>query len=837
MKKEVLQLDGPWEFKEFPETARRMRDLDTTGWMTASVPSSIFTCLSDAGVIDSSEFLANPEQFQWVSDRSWIFRKQFDAPTSLCEKERVHLTFEGLDTVTHIWLNGKLLGKTENMFTPHGFDITGRLKPAGNVIHVKFLPALQHAERLMQRYGRLSEHHFGDPRRCCLRKAQYQFGSALGPAMVGCGIFRSVRIEGADIARISNLHVRTVDCDQHKADIRIAVSLNRTQQMKTALHCKIMISGGGLELSETLHFSPYEDHHAIVIQMDRPILWWPRGFGVQHQYRVCIQLFHEQQLLDTSETDFGIRTIRLNRSADKHGHTFQFEVNGQPITIKGANWVPPSILPATQNSDDYALFLKQAADANMNMLRVWGGGLYEHSAFYQQCDQLGILVWQDFMFATAYYPDRKWFSESVQKEARSVIMRLRNHPSLALWCGNSRIDSMHETGRLGAGRKFFGKAIYHSLLPGLLSELDPDRDYIPTTPFSEPGDTGHNDPRSGTTHNWNLRNPVTNDNAGKKSGPDVPRFVAEFGLQSAPDIQTASQIGLRDDVPAGCVSFEKHNYQPGGQAGITRSIAEQFLPANRLKGYTRQSQIVQARAAKYFVEHLRCRPEINAGCLIWTLNDPLPSVNFSAIDAAGRPKALYYYAKRFFAPVLVALRRSEKKGVYSVSVVNDSLRRITATLHCRMINLSGTVLDEMEIPVALSPLQSSNPYSLAKSFSQLQGSRNAFLHLSLISDGGILAENSHFFSPDKHLQYHHAAIDMEVAPHCSKARTWTVRLCGQTPVRDVQLIAPMPARLSDNFFTLLPGCPKDIEIVFEQGVPLTLTPIEIIANTGTLSND
>ncbi len=836
MKKEVLQLDSQWEFKEFPEAARRMRDLDEGGWMGTPVPSSIFSCLMNAGVIDRAEFTASPENFHWVSDRSWIFRKQFDAPASLIDKERIQLIFEGLDTVAHIWINGKLIGKTENMFTPHSFDVTEYIKPSGNTIHVKFLPAMQHAERLMQRYGQLSEHHFGDPRRCYLRKAQYQFGSALAPAMIGCGIFRSVKLEGTHTAKLNDLHVRTVDCNQHRADIRIAVSLDRIKNTKTAIECQLEISGGGLELSQTVKFAPNEDHHAILLHIDRPILWWPRGHGVQHQYRLKAQLFQDHQLLDTSEMDFGIRTIRLNRNADKHGHSFQFEVNGQPVPIKGANWMPLSVLPGEKNSDDYSVFLKQAADAHVNMLRVWGGGLYEEPAFYDLCDQLGILVWQDFMFATAYYPDRQWFADIVQKEARSIIVQLRNHPSLALWCGNSRIDSLHETGRLGAGRKFFGKTIYRTLLPGLLSELDPDRDYIHTTPFSESSENNHHDPRSGTTHNWNVWEHFLGKDEHLLTSENTPRFVTEFGLQSAPDRQTISQFSNRDDLTPSSFSFEKHNYQPGGQSRIARYIADLFAPATSLTGYIRQSQLTQARASRSFVEHLRCQPSINAGCLLWTWNESLPSVGFSAIDANGRPKALYYYAKRFFAPVLVALRRPEKSAAYTVIAVNDSLRRMTATLHCRMIHFDGTILDKMEIPVALSPGHTSNAYPLAKSFARLHNSKTAFLHLSLVSDEESVAENTYFFSPDKYLPRHKASIDMEIAPDPMKNHTWTVRLCSEKPVRDIQLIPPQPAQLSDNFFTLLPGQTKKIRVEFDGRAPLPYVPIKILTEDNNLSH-
>ncbi len=822
MEKDVLQLDGSWEFKEFPETARRMRDLDGGGWMRATVPSSIYTCLAEAGRIDRSELDANPDDFGWVSQVSWIFRKRFDVRPSMTDSDRVNLIFDGLDTVSHVWLNDKLIGKTENMFIPHTFDVTDLLKPSGNVLCVKFLPALIHAERLIQRYGRLSEHHFGDIRRSYLRKAQYQFGSAMGPALIGCGIFRSVRLEAARIAQIDNLHVRTVDCNQHAADIRIAITLDRIRHIQTPLRCRMHLSGGGLDITQDLNFDADEDQHSTLIHIERPILWWPAGYGVQHQYHLKAELFGNDSHLDTVETNFGIRNIRINRTADETGNRFQFEVNEVPIHIKGANWMPLSVLPGEAAASDYGPVLKLAADAHFNMLRIWGGGLYESPAFYEECSRLGILLWQDFMFASAYYPDRQWFTNMITTEVRTVIQRLRNYPCLALWCGNSRIDSLHEDGRLGTGRKFYGKGIYHTLLPGLLSEMDPNRDYIPSTPFSEESSNSCHDPGSGTSHSWNVWNHYAGPQDYLVPADRVPRFVTEFGLQSLPGMETISSFSGKYNFSAGSWELEKHNYQPGGQQRMARYMAEEFTPSQHISRAVWQSQVTQARAVRRYVEHLRSHSSINTGCLFWTLNDSAPAISFSAIDNRGNPKALYYYARRFFAPVLVTLA-----GAGQVMVINDSSKRITATLDCRLLDFSGRLLDQMQLPVALSPMSSSSRYPLPKSFSRPEYQRTAFLHLCLSADDRTIAENVHFFAPDKYLQWVPGDIELEVSPEHSNA--WQVSLTSEVVAGDLQLIAPCASQLSDNFFTLLPGRAKTIRIEFNNKAPSLQTPVEIFS--------
>lgn len=827
MEKDVLQLDGGWEFKEFPETARRMRDLEGGGWMGATVPSSIYTCLGQAGIIDQSQLNANPENFQWVSEKSWIFRKEFDAPASLLNYERIKLVFDGLDTVSHIWLNDKLIGKTENMFIPHEFDITDRLKPSNNVLIIKFLPALKYAEQLMQRYGKLSEHHFGDVRRSYLRKAQYQFGSVMGPALVGCGIFRSVRLEGFSTARIDPLHIRTVDCNQHYADIRVAMALESTPNNKFPLHVNIHLTGGGLDITQQLAFSPQQDHHATLIHIERPILWWPNGYGVQHQYHLKAELYHGTCHLDTVQTDFGIRTIGLNRTADKNGTKFQFIVNEQPIDIKGANWMPLSLFPGSSTRGDYEFMLQQAAKAHFNMLRVWAGGFYEMGDFYQLCDKLGILIWQDFMFASAYYPDRQWFTNKVEEEVRIIIEQLRNHSCLALWCGNSRIDSLHEAGRLGTGRKFYGKAIYHKLIPSLLNELDPDREYIPTTPFSDSHSTNYPDPASGTTHTWNVWNHYADRAEYETPQEHIPRFVTEFGLQSLPDIRTLSIFTLKQNITPGAFSLEKHNYQPGGQQRIARYVADDFAPSSTLKESVWQSQVTQARVVKRYVEHLRSHHSINSGRLIWTFNDPAPSIGFSLIDALRHPKALYYYAKRFFAPVLVTLTPCKHPASHSIAVINDSPNRITATLDCRILDFVGNTLDQIQIPVALSPFSRSNLYPLGKSFIRSLQPKTSFLHLNLFNDDSNIAENFYFFEPDKYLHYPPGDIELEIVP--KEKNTWQVTLNTQTVIRDLQLIPPRPGRLSDNFITLLSGRSREIDIRFEENAPSACTPVHILS--------
>jgi beta-mannosidase len=833
MEKRTFDLGGSWEFKEFPESARRMRDLDEGQWTPTQAPSSIFSSLIEGGCFSRFDLEANPEDFGWVSERAWVYRKRFELNAAFCDSDSISLVFEGLDTITQIWLNEKLIGKTENMFVGHRFEVKDRVRPGPNVLMVKFLSATDHAERLMQRYGKLSDHHFGDPRRSYVRKAQYQFGSAMGPALPGCGIFRPVRLEACTTARIDDVYIRTIDCNEHYADVRAAIRIQRVAgQENTPLSLRLSLGGGGLAMEQALRFGPEETQNTTVIRIERPIFWQPAGYGVPHLYHLTAALVGpDDTLLDSSDTDFGIRSIRLMHGNDGRGHTFRFEINDSPVYIQGANWMPLSMLPGTQTTDDYERLLTAIKKAHINMLRVWGGGVYEDDAFYHLCDRLGILVWQDFAFASAYYPDRQWFMDMVETEAQTVVRRLRNHACLALWCGNSRIDHLHESGRLGDGRKFYGRAIYHELLPALLGELDPDRDYLPTTPFSEGETKDLNAPTDGTCHRWDVWNAFGSTREYLFEKSHIPRFLCEFGLQSLPGMECLKRICSAGRLASGSAAIEKHNYQADSDGRMARYCAELFAPPHDLDEQIEQTQLAQARGVKLCAERLRANNHINGGLLLWTANDCAPSAGFSAIDFCGQPKALYYYMRRFFAPTLVTLEVDQDAWLTpclkgdGIVVVNDSPRPLTATVQCRCMDFYGRSIDTFEYPVAVGPFSKSSPRSLPRALACPQTPSRSLLHIEVVNASGVITENRFYYLPDKHLDWPATTLDLDlrsVEPSC-----WQLTLIAPTVVRDVTVFPPAAAILSDNYFDLLPGRPHTLRIQFAGDAPSTRIPLSL----------
>jgi len=812
MAKQSLDLTGEWGFKEFPLFARRMRELEASGWHNCTVPGSIFSSLIQAGLIDENELYANPENFTHISEKPWVYKKTFDVPEEILQADRIELVFDGLDTVTNIWLNEKLIAKTSNMFIGYRFDVTKLLKAKENSLVVKFGPAEEYARNLMDRYTKFTETDFINPHRVYIRKAQYQFGWDFCPPLAGCGIWQPVRIEAVKKARIEHIYITTIDCSKEYADVKIAIKLDTISNENFS--CKINITDGKEKIEQILDFKTGEDFHSTVIRIDKPKLWFPAGYGEPYLYKINTELLCNGQTIDTHRTSFGIRIVKLICSEKER--KFQFEINGLPVYVKGANWVPPTLFAGSVTESDYESFLITAADANINMLRVWGGGYYETEKFYRLCDRLGIMVWQDFMFACGYYPDREWFAKDIEAEATSIIKRLRNHPCITLWCGNNEIDRMHYKGEMGKGKKFYGKAIFHKLLSCLVGELDPATPYIPTTPLGDKDSFKNN--TTLTTHQWDIWSGHKPVREYRCSPEDTPAFVTEFGLQSMPSFETVEKLCAAQDPRLGSFQIEKHNYQIDGNSRLYRYVADLFGPVESAEKFTYYSQIVQARAAKTYIEHLRANNR-NAGVLFWQFNDCWPAITWSAIDFYKQPKALYYYSKRFFAKVLVtALLESDttKPNLYqplnpsNAIVINDTDQPITATLKCTLTNLNGNIIDDITFPITVAPFRNSVTMKLPRIFTYPKNPEKTALHLLLEKEGVKIAENLLLYLPDKFTDWPKITIEKHLTRITDSL--WKIKLKSNAIAKDVQVKTAPNVRCSDNFIDLLADSESEINL-------------------------
>ena len=562
------------------------------------------------------------------------------------------------------------------------------------------------------------------------------------------------------------------------------------------------------------------------------MLWWPNGYGEQNLCILDVSLYFGDEEIDRQQKNFGIRTIHSNQQDDKFGQKFQFEVNGKSIYAKGANWVGVSILAGQASAKDYEKLLVAAKDANFNMLRVWGGGYYENEEFYNLCDRLGILVWQDFMFACGCYPDTQEFFEQIKIEAAEIIKQLRNHPSLALWCGNNEINWMYETKKLGRNKKFNEKAIYHKLLPKLVSELDPDHPYIATTPFGNAKEL--NAPDSGTVHQWSVWSGDRPTSDFICSAEQVPRFVTEFGLQSLADMKTIKEFCPGQNRRISSFDIEKHNYQVDGNSRLYRYTADLFGTVEKPEHFVYLSQLTQARGIKGYVEHLRTHKSKNYGVLFWQFNDCCPATSWSAIDYAKRLKALYYYAKRFFAPQLVTIMGEFEKSKSNlpsvlksarIVAVNDTSDAVTAKLRCVLMDLLGNVLDELNLPISAAAFGASRPLKLPQSIVSPQEPQGSCLWMFLENDKGVLAQNNFFYLPDKYVDWPKAKINKKLRKIDNEKYLFKIK--SSTIAKDVKIEAGTDAWFSENYFDLRANEEKDILISCKKPIPLTESKLKI----------
>lgn len=807
MNKTVIDLTGKWQFKEYPVSARKVEDLDQSEWFEAAVPNSVFINLIEAGQIKEKDLLSNPENYEWVSERPWIYRKSFDVPAKILELDRIELNCEGLDTLATIWVNNKQVGKTDNMFIPHRFDVTEMLQVGENSIMIKFDSALQYSKAMMDRYKTFKKTDFSMSHRVYIRKAQCQFGWDFCPPLPGCGIWKNIQLEAIEKARINQLQINTIECSERAADIKISTEIDTV--IKADYKCKLSICDKATTTEYNLTFRTSENAQSILIRIDNPKLWWPTGYGPQNLYHIKAELLYNDKIIDIVEKDFGIRTIKLDRSGDEHGQKFCFEVNGQLIYAKGANWVPPSLFIGSVVDETYENLLGAAKEAQMNILRVWGGGCYESEKFYEICDREGLLVWQDFMFACAGYPEQKWFTDSVKNEAEITIKRLQSHPSLALWCGNNENDWIFSSGWMGNLKKLYGKAIYHKMLPGLLSELDPDRAYIYSTPC---GDLKtHNDKNTGCVHQWDIGALHQPTRSYLYPANQVPRFVTEFGMQALPNIESIKAFCPTENLKISNLAIEKHDYWLDGNERLIRYACELFAPPEDINQWVYISQLTQARAVKKHVEHLRAYPERNYGVLFWQFADCSPATSWASLDYRQKPKALYYYCKRIYSKIFVAVRSAFTEAIsqqvpklndLSVIVRNEIQSPMTATLNCRLIDLKGNIIDSVTSPTMLMPFSHSNPLQMPKEMVTPNNPQDCCLHLTVESSGRIIAENLYFYMPDKHIDWPKANIEKQLSR--MNDTTWQLQLKADVLVKDFCIQAEDDVFLSDNFIDLMP---------------------------------
>ena len=676
--------------------------------MQVDVPSVVQQSLYENGIIPHPYHGTVENQLLWISDHPWDYTLHFDADKELFEKENVELCFEGLDTYAEVSLNGYELFSADNQFREWKADAKPFLKEKDNLLEVHFIRydstqlALyeQHQPKLPEKYA-------------VSRKAPYQHGWDWAPRYKNVGIWKPVKLMGWNDAKLDYAYISTcyadsdsawlwlrygIDNRMDEAEFQVELSMSSHQDESFFLNHERTLSFPAKPLKTGTH------QISLIVPMRNPQLWWPNEMGEQPLYDFEVVLKKDNRVLDSKKFKSGIRTFEMVDEPDSIGRAFYFKVNGVPMYAKGANYVPEEMIETWINADNTLRLLRQAKDAHFNMLRVWGGGIYPSDDFFNICDSLGILVWQDFMYAGTMYPYDEAFLENARIEAEEQVRRLASHPSLALWCGGNEISegyynwgwqkSLNWSEEDGQAIKGGYDQLFETILPEAVTLYDGTRPYWPSSPSK-----GWGRPESlteGDVHYWGV---WWGELPYEVYREKVGRFNSEYGYQSYPDYSTLLKIAEGEELSKDAEVIAAHQKHARGTRQIDDFIKRYYpnVQPKDFEEYVYLSQLSQAYGMEIAIEAHRTAKPYNMGTLYWQLNDAWPVTSWSSIDYYGNPKVFHDRLKTLYAPVLLSLDRKD----YGVFVTSDLLRDIDGTLTVKVCDLEGQQLFEQKVKVEM----------------------------------------------------------------------------------------------------------------------------------------
>ncbi|HLM58696.1 MAG TPA: glycoside hydrolase family 2 protein [Pyrinomonadaceae bacterium] len=783
----------------------RFRQAGKAEWRPATVPGCVHTDLLDNRLIEDPFYRDNEPKLQWIGKTDWEYELSFTVGPDVLARRRLELNFEGLDTYANVTLNGRPLLDADNMFRTWRVDVKNFLKPGANTLHIRFRSPVNEVLPVMARLGYElpAVNDQGEKTSPHTRKAPYHYGWDWGPRFVTSGIWQPVTLEAWDDARLSDLRVTQNQLAKESAQLTADVEVVSAGNSDAV----IVVEDAATEkitTSQPVKLSEGTNRFALKLAIPNPSLWWPNGLGPQTLYTLRARLVIRNRPADELSTRIGLRTLELRQQPDKAGKSFMFVVNGVPVFAKGGNWIPADSFPTRITRERYRHLLQSARDAHMNMLRVWGGGIYERDEFYELCDELGLMVWQDFMFACSMYPGDRQFLDSVRAEATDQVRRLRNHPSIVLWCGNNEVETawMHWGWKERLPAKLWDdyKKLFHGVLPEVVAQQDPSRPYWPSSPSSNLEDDADSQ-RMGDVHYWQVWHASRPFDEYEKQ---FPRFMSEYGFQSFPLIESVRAYTRPSDHDIESPVMLAHQKHPRGNQLVREYMLREYPQPKDFESFLYVSQILQAEGIRVGTEHMRRIMPHNMGALYWQVNDCWPVASWSGIDYFGRWKAMHFYARRFFNDLL--LSPHEEDGRIKFYVVSDRTTRARAELRVRLLDFDGRVLKETRTEIEVDPL-TSKPYQSMARAELLRGHDTArvFLHAELLVGGGAYSKNSVFFKPFKELALAPAKVTATTAGGAGRGDV-IVTLKTDRLARGVHLSAEgLEGTFSENFFDMMPG--------------------------------
>jgi beta-mannosidase len=818
-------IDQGWTFRLAPGNAQSAAHADAAPWRAAAVPGTVHTDLLAHRLIPDPYVGAPEAGLQWIGLADWEYRTRFDAPHSALASARSDLVFEGLDTYAEVWLNGVKLIEADNAFRTWRLPVQGKLRARGNALRIVFrspiatlLPSVAAMPHKLA--GNYPSPYGDEPKDAMtanfVRKPGYHYGWDWGPRYVTAGIWKPVVLQSWDAVRIDNLQLRQDHVDAARADIAAVASLDAVRGGAFALRLWQTAPGGQRTLAaqRRVALRAGANRVELPVRVEHPQRWFPNGYGAQPLYRYEIEVGGGAGVVATAGARTGLRSIALRRDPDDQGRSFYFTVNGIPIFAKGANTIPFDMFQPRVSKAQLRRVLQSAVDANMNFLRSWGGGYYESDDFFDLADELGLLVWQDFMFGGGMQPAYDdAFRANVVAEARDNVRRLRNHPSIALWCGNNEEEIAWKYWGPGKEMTAAAPGFARKVWDGYVQLFGADLRKVVLEEgggiaywASSPGDDLQevaNTPASGDMHYWEVwGNPA---HPPSKYLEITPRFMSEYGLQAWPVQATVDAFATRAEQGIATPVIEAHQKFLAGKGNerLMKYVKYEFGEPADFAGFVYLSQAAQAEGIELAALHHRASRPYTMGSLYWQLNDVWPGASWSSVDWFGRWKALQFHARRFYAPVAVAALR-DPAGKTAVTLLNDRARPVRGELRLRVMALDGTLLRDERKPVELAPLSAAKAADYLDA--ALLGSadpRSTVAVFDLLADGEPASRGVVYFRAAKDMAWPEPAVHAELR---RDGNGYALELRAAALARGVWVdFGALEAELSDNALTLLPG--------------------------------
>jgi len=800
-----LELSENWKFRLITDTI--VSGLGDE-FHEAKVPGCIHTDLLQNQIIEDPFYRDNEEMLQWIENMDWEYVTTFGVDNQILQRDNIQLEFKGIDTYADVFLNDSLILTVDNMFRTWNIDCKHYLRNGENEMRIHFKSPIEIEKTKRDSMG------FDLPDiRGFTRKAPYHYGWDWGPRFVTAGIWRPVILSSWDNVKINDIRVIQKEVEKDSAKVSVELEIQSDDTLVSTVQVSLQAGANMLDMvDQSFTLVPGKNKVNLDLIVTDPQLWWPNGMGEAFLYDLKCELSVDDAVVDQKDLRTGLRKIELVQEQDSIGKSFYFKVNGVPVFIKGANYIPQDNFLAEVTDNQYIRTIKSAVEANMNMLRVWGGGIYENDIFYELCDENGIMVWQDFMFACNMYPGDYDFLENVRREAIDNVKRLRNHPCIALWCGNNEVDegwknwgwqrSLSYTEEKSDQIWNDYQAVFHRLLPSVLKQYNPEVAYWPSSPKYG---WGHEESmQEGDSHYWGVWWGAEPFEVYEEK---VGRFMSEYGFQGYPEFSTISKFTVDSDRTVDSDVMKAHQKHPRGIELVETYMERDYLKPKDFNSFLYVSQLLQAEGIKTAIEaHRRAKPHC-MGTLYWQLNDCWPVASWSGVDYYGRWKALHYYVRDAYKTFMISA--DDNEDMLNVYVVSDSVDAIDAILDLRLMTFDGEVLFEEKLQISVPGLSSDVFYStfISDLMSNVGGIEQVekdavFLYGGLLHGDVLMTRNIHYFVKPKNL----TLPTFDISSKINKVNDhWEIELSTNHLAKNVYLRSEGDdGFFSDNYFDMIP---------------------------------